>query len=94
MANGTMTNTLKLAGFIESSNVVIYSSCYNSLSKDLTKILRLLAVFQLFHKLDCSGAKLFSLALALLLYVQKQKKQCNISDFAKHRLMKRLMMDL
>ena len=37
---------------------------------------------KLFLKLDCSGAKLFSLAPALLLYAKKQKKW-KISDFEK-----------
>ena len=32
MANGTSTNALKLAGFIELSNVVVYSSLHVSLS--------------------------------------------------------------
>ena len=32
MGNGTRTDTLKLAGFIESNNVVMYLSCNNSLS--------------------------------------------------------------
>ena len=31
MANGSGTNTLKLAGFIESITVVIYSSFHNSI---------------------------------------------------------------
>ena len=74
MANGTSTNTHKLAGFIESSNVVIYSSCKNSLTLDLAKFLRLSAVFQLILKLGFSGAKLCSLAPVLLLYAQKQEK--------------------
>ena len=41
----------------------------------MTKSLRLLWQFsQLFLKLDCCGAKLFSLARVMLMYVRKQKK--------------------
>ena len=83
MANGTGTNIFKLAGFIESSNAVIYSICNNSLSEDLTKFLRLLVGLQLILKLDCSGAKLFSLAPVLLLYLQKQEKNLKILNFEK-----------
>ena len=78
MAIGTRSNTLKLAGFIESSNVVIYSSCHFSLSKDLLKILRLLAVFQMFLKLDCADAELFRPAPALFCMYRSRKKMKNI----------------
>ena len=73
MADGNRANTLKQPGFIESSNVVTYTSCHKSLSQYLSKFMRLLAFFQLFPKSDCSGAKLFRLALFLLIYIQKQK---------------------
>ena len=49
------------------------SRCHNSLTEDLTKFLGLLAVLQIFLKLDCSVAKLLSLAPVLLLYGQTEK---------------------
>ena len=42
-----------------------------------------MAVLQLFIKLECSGAKLFSLAPVLLLYVQKRNKIKNFEFWKK-----------
>ena len=40
----------------------------------MTQFLRVLAVFQLFLKLNCSGVKLFSLATVVLLGTDSGKK--------------------
>ena len=50
MANEKRTVTLRLPGFVQPRNVVIYISCHNALSLELTKFLSHLAIFQLFLK--------------------------------------------
>ena len=98
MAKGTRTNTLNLAGFIISSNVVIYLSFHN-----LNIILKLeaLKAFGSFTTVSCFGqryfAKLFSFAPAQLLYAQIKKEKLpilkNLKNIRTNRLLKRLMVD-
>ena len=94
MANGRKTTTIKLPGFIQSTILAIYSSCKNCFRLRIAKI-GLLIVFQLFFKLNYSGAMLFSIAPMLLLYVQKQKQIFKKSDVAKKNriIMRRPLLD-
>ena len=58
MAEGKKTNIIKVPSFIQSTIVAILSSCDTTLSQESQNFLCLLAVYQLFIKLNCSDAKL------------------------------------
>ena len=74
ICNGRKIILLKLTGFIQSSNVVLYLRCKNCFILRFYKILKSFVRYPTVFKLNCPSAMLFSLAQLLFLNVQQEKQ--------------------